>query len=1056
MKKLLTILFLLPFAVQAQVDTIAGAKKHRGYYDFIDSVLLRKAKFQTVYNSSPILKQFLIDTSTGQIWNGDVALVTGNFIVNQFASGENKSFWISNNARIDGEIRINTNDLGTYGFQMDQRNAIIYGAQSDNTGASLELNAANGGQRFKFWNGGSLAIGNYTLPTTVSGVNLFVDNRVFIGDNNSGGLWVSQYGPALKYGQLGARESKTTAGTAGWDFVVSQADVDRIGIRIEGSDVTTKFFSHILPQVDAGADIGSGSLKWGSLFLKNAGVINFNNGNATITHSAGLLTSNVDVVVPDEAYGVGWDGSFEVPTKNALYDKIETIVGGSGITTLNTLTATTQTFATGTTGTDFNISSATSTHTFNLPSASATNRGALTSSDWSLFNGKENALTFNTGLSRSVNTVIWEPNTYVNNVSLWDASQTTRTLTANLSGANDPSFNFGELYITANTGRFGVGSGASPPNSSSALHVYTADSKDVGYFQNQSDNYATVTIHNNGTAGQGWAARFKFTNATGDEAVMAFNDVGAGTSAASMARGMVISTPASSAFKINTNNTDNNGLHINLSGETLFGAATDNGDYRVQVNGGLRVDATGKAVTLVGISTDNTAASLYGVDGSGNVVLRTVASLGGGGFTTEDAQDAVGAMIDGSLIYVDATPLLSRAALTGDVTAAQGSNATTIANNAVTFAKFVQGAANTVVTNPTASTADFTTTALSASNLLGRGSTGNIAAITVGGILSFSGTVLSATEVDGSTTNELQTIDNTSDATSHTITLSNSGGTIQFIEGSGVTFTTGGTGLNGTLTINSSGGGSGHTIRNEGTDLTARTGLNFIGSAVDVVDDAPGNESEVTFDAEVNGIANLATNGFTVRTGSGTFVGRTITGTANQITITDGDGVAGNPVINVGSDIAQIDLANVYTAGNKQSFDANATNADIRLIGHTADPSSLSAGDMWYESTANVFKGRFNTTTRQFATLDGTETFTNKTLTSSTNVIGGVTMTLGSDANWDLYTRNASGILERIGNGTTGQFLGANTGAKATWQTPAGGGSGLTFQQVFGVTQMKL
>lgn len=35
-----------------------------------------------------------------------------------------------------------------------------------------------------------------------------------------------------------------------------------------------------------------------------------------------------DQSVPDEAYGVSWNGSLEVPTKNALYDKIETISGG--------------------------------------------------------------------------------------------------------------------------------------------------------------------------------------------------------------------------------------------------------------------------------------------------------------------------------------------------------------------------------------------------------------------------------------------------------------------------------------------------------------------------------------------------------------------------------------------------------------------------------------------------------------------------------------------------------------------------------------------------------
>jgi hypothetical protein len=63
-----------------------------------------------------------------------------------------------------------------------------------------------------------------------------------------------------------------------------------------------------------------------------------------------------------------------------------------GLSSLNGLTDSTQTFATGTAGTDFGISSAGSVHTFNLPTASASNRGALSSADWSTFNGKQNAI----------------------------------------------------------------------------------------------------------------------------------------------------------------------------------------------------------------------------------------------------------------------------------------------------------------------------------------------------------------------------------------------------------------------------------------------------------------------------------------------------------------------------------------------------------------------------------------------------------------------------------------------------------------------------------------
>lgn len=63
----------------------------------------------------------------------------------------------------------------------------------------------------------------------------------------------------------------------------------------------------------------------------------------------------------------------------------------------------------GTTGTDLSSSVATGTITpvitLNVPTASALNRGALSSTDWSTFNSKESALTFSTGLTRATNTI---------------------------------------------------------------------------------------------------------------------------------------------------------------------------------------------------------------------------------------------------------------------------------------------------------------------------------------------------------------------------------------------------------------------------------------------------------------------------------------------------------------------------------------------------------------------------------------------------------------------------------------------------------------------------
>lgn len=68
----------------------------------------------------------------------------------------------------------------------------------------------------------------------------------------------------------------------------------------------------------------------------------------------------------------------------------------SGLSSINGLTNQTQYLAVGTLGMDFAINSATATHTFNLPTASATKRGALSSANWTTFNGKQNQITLTT------------------------------------------------------------------------------------------------------------------------------------------------------------------------------------------------------------------------------------------------------------------------------------------------------------------------------------------------------------------------------------------------------------------------------------------------------------------------------------------------------------------------------------------------------------------------------------------------------------------------------------------------------------------------------------
>lgn len=96
------------------------------------------------------------------------------------------------------------------------------------------------------------------------------------------------------------------------------------------------------------------------------------------------------------------------------------------ITSLNGLTTGSQTFATGTTGTDFTISSTGSTHTFNLPSASTSTRGLVTTGSQT-FGGDK---TFNN------NVLVIGATTLNGNTTIGDASTDRLSIGAQISGSS--------------------------------------------------------------------------------------------------------------------------------------------------------------------------------------------------------------------------------------------------------------------------------------------------------------------------------------------------------------------------------------------------------------------------------------------------------------------------------------------------------------------------------------------------------------------------------------------------------------------------------------------
>ena len=125
------------------------------------------------------------------------------------------------------------------------------------------------------------------------------------------------------------------------------------------------------------------------------------NGTATDLYLSAIAVPQTTLALTDRLairiYVTHSGRTIKLHTENSHLCQVITTFS-TGVTALNGLTAQVQNFATGTVGTDFGISSATSTHTFNLPTASAANRGALSSADWTTFNGKQDSLISGTNI----------------------------------------------------------------------------------------------------------------------------------------------------------------------------------------------------------------------------------------------------------------------------------------------------------------------------------------------------------------------------------------------------------------------------------------------------------------------------------------------------------------------------------------------------------------------------------------------------------------------------------------------------------------------------------
>lgn len=169
-------------------------------------------------------------------------------------------------------------------------------------------------------------------------------------------------------------------------------------------------------------------------------------------------------------------------------------------------------------------------------------------------------------------------------------------------------------------------------------------------------------------------------------------------------------------------------------------------------------------------------------------------------------------------------------------------------------------------------------------------------------------------------------------------------------------------------------------------------------------------------------IDGIAANGLYARTAAATASARTITGTTNLITVTDGDGVSGNPTLTVGSNVVRKDSDNTLAAG-------------IGLL-HTVN--SLTAISSTGTQTELDLSNGFSQTV-EISSNAGTYTFPlpasgNGEMVLEINHTGTGTATIAFSANGNTAVKNLGGSLT-LGASKVGWFYITRINGRVQYQS---------------------
>lgn len=229
-----------------------------------------------------------------------------------------------------------------------------------------------------------------------------------------------------------------------------------------------------------------------------------------------------------------------------------------------------------------------------------------------------------------------------------------------------------------------------------------------------------------------------------------------------------------------------------------------------------------------------------------------------------------------------------------------------------------------------------------------------------------------------------------------------------------------------------SGGAGANPAWSSGTFSGSSSGTNTGDQTITLSTDASGSGTgtvAVTLAQPLHALVAYNTNGLLTQTAQNTFTGRTVTGTANEITSTNGDGVSGNPIISLPTALTFTGKTVTNGTFTTPTINVNDNVLSIRDNGDTSkivqfECSGISTGTTrtltvpdksgTIATTADITGTNSGTNTGdqnifQTIAVSGQSSVVADTTTDTLTLVAGTNVTITTNATTDTITITASG-----------------------------------------------